>query len=504
MTSRGVEVRRLLADILAVVPAMERDGGRSAILEMFRENGFELPALPAESAPIICYRVIEFAARQPGALQQLAESVRWADRSPLAEKFVREVRRYLPGDFFALDDRLDFIEEIRSLTRPDQLHMYYERIVGDICPVELTDADNLVGELEELNLDEPCHPLIMLTEEIALRTKRLRGRKDAKRWSDRLAGFIDASRSDQTNEERAKLAELRKSQKKRGRADPGSEHASLVLMLDPYVPRPSDGYLLSMWLYRVETSPVQLYARDTPASLDAIRIEVIRQLNIVIPKLSPPGTVADIELEFFLPRDLLDYAVEDWIVSEGHVTLGTQFVVVVRDRDRLYNPLLWPPWQQKWRQVASSKAHPSGPFSRWITCTDAPCRSGELYAALLSDQLVSLGLTFPPPPGVHRLELAEALNAGTPIAVWPRRRCAHPVPASAADACEGVSFRESLCQELAGRCLADLPKFVLEMRRARAAAGNFGSGFALLWDDPDRRPVPDDSHFDAPQYWPQL
>ena len=113
MNSRGVEVRKLLADILAAVPAMERDGGRSAILEMFRDNGFELPALPAESAPIICYRVIEFAARQPGALQQLAESVRWADRSPLAEKFVREVRRYLPGDFFALDDRLDFFPRRR-------------------------------------------------------------------------------------------------------------------------------------------------------------------------------------------------------------------------------------------------------------------------------------------------------------------------------------------------------------------------------------------------------
>jgi vWA-MoxR associated protein C-terminal domain len=514
MTERGYEARWFLAELLLNVPTVANDDGRKFILEIFRAKRPELPELPSANLRIICYKLVDFAANQPGALRRLAEIVTDADRSEQAGNFDSEVRRLLPSDIFGLDERLEFIEQVRNVTRPEQLNMYYERAAGEMFQTELSDAGDLVDELEELALDEPCHPLILLTEEIARTVKGMSDRRAARGLSDRLARLIDASRPrsagipQKDDEEREKLALLRKSRKSQGKkcdAAPGTEHASLVVKLDPYVPRPEDGYRLSMWLYREKTTQEQRYVEDSPLSLDAIRGEVIRKLSELIRVLWKPATVTEIDLEFFLPRDLLNYPVEDWAGTEDYVTLGMQFVVVVRDGDRFNNPILWPPWQQKWTHVADSGSRPGGPLSRWITCMDEPCRSGELYPSLLDDELVSsLGLTFPPHPGARRFELVEALNAGTPIAVWPRGRCAHPVPASAADACQGVTFMEGLRQELAGRGLADLPGLVRKLRRERAAHGESSPGLALLWDNPDRLPVPGDSRLDAPQYWPQL
>lgn len=502
MTKRDFAARQRLAELLERVPTMAQDDGRTAVLGMFRDRGYELPALPAVSVKVICYKVIDFAAGQAGALQQLSETVRWADRSPAADNFVGEVRRQLPGDFFALDDRLEFIEVLRDLIQPDELRMYYERAAGDICAGRLLDVSDLVGELEELTSDDPCHPLVLLTEDIARRSKRIRNRKVASGWSYRLAGLIDSSNPRDSGEERARLARLRESRKEsRGNAL-GVEPVSLVVKLDPHVPRPEEGYKLSMWLYRAGPSPDrQLHVNDTPLSLDAIRDEVIGKLSEVIVSLRKPGTFTEISLEFFLPRDLLDYAVENWLTRD-QLTLGTQYVVVIRDGDRLNSPVLWPSWQQKWMHVADSGSCPEGPFSRWITCLDEPCRPGELASALLlSEDLISLGLTFPPPPSARRLELMEALNAGTPIAVWPRGRCAHPVPAGSDGPCPGVAFMESLCQELAGRAVTELPALVQKLRLKRAAAGDSRPGLALLWDNPDRLPI-SSTPLDAPPYLP--
>jgi hypothetical protein len=505
-----------LAELLERVPTMANADGRTFILERFREQRRELPELPSANLRIICYKVIDFAANLPGVLRWLAALVTSADGSEQARTFDSEVRSLLPSDVFGLDERLEFIDGVRRLTRPQQLNMYYERAAGEMFQAEFSDASDLVDELEELILDEPCHPLILLTEEIAGNAKRMADRRAARGWSDRLARLIDASNASNASnagkpqkdgEEREKLAALRKSRKSQGKKcgpPPGEEHASLVVKLDPFPPRPEDRYRLGMWLYRTGPSPQPEYAGDDELSLDAVQFQVINKLKELMLRLRKPGTRTEIDLEFFLPRDLLNFAVEDWAVSDDRVTLGTLYVVVVRDGDRLNNPLIWPPWQQKWTHVNDGETRPDGPFSRWITCRDEPCRSGELYPLLLNDELVaSLGLTFPPPPGARRFELAEALNAGTPIAVWPRGRCAHPVPASAADVCQGVAFMDNLRRELAGRGLADLPALVRKLRRDLAAHGESRSGLALLWDDPDRLPIPGDSHLDAPQYWPQ-
>jgi hypothetical protein len=481
-------VKNHLADLLTTVLTELHDDWHT-IPDRMRDQDQPLPVLRTKNVGIAAYEIVTYAAGRPGMLQALANVVLAVDKSSLGLNFFSEVKRQLPGDFFALDVRLQFVAEIAPLIRAAELYMYFELVAGYNDMVELPDAAALLREVEELTVDTPCRPLVMLTEEIARRARRRTERQLATSWSDRLAELIDASRADGQSSERANLAALRKKRPRRISSPPRA-HAVLSVMLDPWGPSPDSEFLLTAWEYRTGpesgSDPERCSVDDAPLSLDRARQEVVDQLKTLMVKLSTPGVVAEVFVEFFLPRSLLDLPVEDWVVSGDHITLGTLFVVVVRDRDRLRNPALWTPWQEKWQRIPTGRAGPGGPFSRWFTCADLPCRAGELRLQLLSEKHVCLGMTFPPPPGTQRLELAEALDAGTPIAVWPRGRCAHPVQAGPADACAGPQFREVLSKELAGKPLTELPRLVKEARIKRARAG--APGLALLWDDADRYP----------------
>jgi len=497
MTPQAAQIKEHLTELLFRVPAMTAADGRDAILAMVRARGCDLPAPTGGNNRIVCYRLIEAAADLPGGLQHLANAVRRLDGTPLGDSFVDAVMSQLPSDFFTLNDRLDFVGEVAKLVRPDEMHMYYERVAGHACLTPIPDADTLVHELEELIADEsPCHPLVLLTEEIAFRTRKRPLQKTASELSARLALLIDAWAGQERGGERDRLAERRKPKRKAWHTPDDVEHATLTLLLEPHVPRPESGYRLQVWMYRGDPQPEQRRTIDDPVTLSEIQREVIDQINQLMRELSRPKAIANVDLEFILPRSMLGYPIEDWVIMGDHITLGTQFQVVVRDADRLRHPVLWQPWQEKWRRVSgATRLGPDAPFSRWLTCLDPLRGPGELRLELLSKEFVSFGLTFPPEPEAGRIELDEALDAGVPVAVWPRDRCAHPVPASSTDTCAGAVFRKNLSREMAGRPLRDIPRLVRQARQARAVGA---SGLALLWDDADR--IPPHVLLDAPQF----
>jgi len=497
LNPRSAEITEYLAELLTRVPTIVTPDGLDAILTMVRGRGCDLPPPTGVNMRIVCYQLITAAAARPGALRYLANAVRRLDGTPLGDSFADEVARQLPSDFFALADRLKFIEEIAKLIQPDETYMYYERVAGSACLIPLPDAETLVRELEELIADDmPSHPLVLLTEEIAIQTRKRSPRKAATELSDQLASQIDSWAGQKHGGERSRLAVLRRENRSAHRTAHNAERATLTFMLDPYVPRRDSGYRLQIWLYRGGSQPEQRCAVDEPLTLSEIEREVISQIDLVVRELSRPKAVANVDLEFILPRSMLDYSVEDWgILGKNYITLGTQFQVVVRDGDRLRHPVLWTPWQEKWQRVSSAKLTPDVLFSRWLTCLDAPRGAGELYRELLNTEYVSFGLTFPPEPQAGRLELHDALDAGIPVAVWPRGRCAHPIPASPSDPCIGVEFKKNLCRDMAGKPLRDIPELVREARRSGALGA---SGLALLWDDADR--TPPYMLFDAPHY----
>jgi vWA-MoxR associated protein C-terminal domain len=497
LNSQSAQITEYLAGLLTHVPAIMMPDGLDAILTMVRARGCDLSTPTGGNMQIVCYQLITAAAVRPGALQYLASAVRRLDGTRLGDSFADEVARQLPSDFFALADRLKFVEEIAKLIRPDETYMYYERVAGSACLVPLPDADTLVRELEELIADDmPSHPLVLLTEEIAIQVRKRSLRKTASELSDQLASQIDSCAGQERGGERSRLAELRKENRRTCRTACDVERATLTLMLEPYVPRQDAGYRLQIWLYRGDQQPEQRRAIDAPLTLSEIEREVIDQIDLVVRELSRPKAVANVDLEFILPRSMLGYPVEDWVImGRDHITLGTQFQVVVRDGDRLHHPILWTPWQEKWRRVPSVKLTSDVVFSRWLTCLDAPSGAGELYRELLNKEYVSFGLTFPPELEAGRLELHDVLDAGVPVAVWPRGRCTHPIPARPADPCAGTEFKKNLCREMAGKPLRNMPELVREARRSGAVGV---SGLALLWDDADR--TPPYMLFDAPYY----
>jgi hypothetical protein len=226
----------------------------------------------------------------------------------------------------------------------------------------------------------------------------------------------------------------------------------------------------------------------------------MRVLRNVIERLRRPGTPTDIELEFFLPRRLLAYPIEDLTISP-YSRLGALYVVLVRDWDRLMEPILWPSWQRKWALYAESDADSNASadaiLRKWITCAETPFEPGTLNRELLADSYFSLGMTFPPLPDGQHVDLAEVLDTGAAIMIWPRRNCVHPANAlDGSGGCSGDLFKEEICRRLAGHRLADLPRIVWDMRKEQHPSSK--SETALLWDDPAHWPGVSEFHFGWP------
>ena len=470
---------------------MADDLSRHRIVARMSDGGFELSLSPDNGVPFMCVEAINKAAAQAGALQSLVEAVVSMDNnSEPARMFAAQVAEQLPCEFLALNEHLKFIAWISPLAEPECLAMYYQLATGDDGPPEFTDAADLVRALEDRCDDEGPHPLIVLAHEVAVHKRSLKVKRAAWSWCRLLADRIDASRHDGRADERTKLRGLWAEQNSRRPLADAEHPTTLMFQLVPHGPDPDAKYLLLAWLCSGGRSPVQRKTRDKAASLDVIKQDVMLHLQEVNRQLRQPGLVLDIMLEFFLPRDRLDYAVEKWETSEPGVSLGDEYMVVVRDGLRMDMPELWPRWQRKWNQLGSSER-----ISRWITCADAPGRNGGLRSELLGDDVVSLGLTFPPHPVTRgRHELGEALAARVPVAVWPHARCQHRSPAGAATSCPGLDFKDKVSKKLSGHALEELPGLVREMRQA-------GVDLALLWDNAERHPpTAADFELDVPPY----
>jgi hypothetical protein len=477
-----------LASLLERIPAMHDRGSRSQLVRMLTRHGYTLPEVGEMSTVLsYCYQLIEAAANQPNALQQLSDCMPFVDSSGLANNFAAEIRRLAQSEIFTLSDRFDFIQEIARYISVNELDSYYQEATrGMVPPRHLACAADLVDALEGLLVPhEPCHPLVLLTEAIGLRATLGNVREAAHEWSEKLTRFIGERVPGHTPDaEHMRLTAFR--QRATSEHLPRTRRAIFVHVVEPWGPS-QDRYLYRLLMYLGKTEPEFLFASDAACDLEGIREKVISELQNAMARLSRFDDKLEIQLEFFLPRSLLCYPVEDWSSQEsGRISLGMLYVVVVRDLDRLGDPVLWQACKNKWhrgRRTAEASAS-DGLFYRWITCGDPPVS----LSGVLPDKCVALGLTFPPPPQGQRTDLVDALDAGTPIALWPRNRCDHPDGLSqiGQGTCLGQQFKADVCARIAGRRLADLPALVLEMRQEQDLSD--GAGLVLLWDNPTHFP----------------
>lgn len=493
-----------LAKFLGDRQSLNHDDVRQTVLKMLSQRGYQLPELDQRTAGFtLWYEVIMAAASQHGALNQLAGSVWLVDRSKAAEDFQDKVNRLLPSEIFTLRERFEFIAFVRESVPDAELNRYFRLAADELPDRDLRTAEELVSELEEILIPGPVHSLIRLTEAIADANVRRGIVRQAMEWSMRLAGRADepgpARRQDM---ERGKwLLAPRKRGPGRSASAAAREPVALVQVIEPSGAG-KDRYLYRAWMYRDAHTrePEVISADDSARSLDGVREQAGEALRQVVQRLGPDGP-ADIDLEFFLPRQLLWYPVEDWGITQN-ASLGTHYVVVVRDLGRIQEPMLRPGWQRKWARYADDSAADglaaAGAFGRWVTCADAPFEPGALTRDLRADECFAVALTFPPRPRGQHVDLAEALDAGTAIMLWPRRHCVHSGGAAAEreNCCAGLVFKQEISRRLTGGRLADLPKVVWEMRKEQRPGD--GSGVVLLWDNPEHWPGVREFRLDSP------
>lgn len=188
---------------------------------------------------------------------------------------------------------------------------------------------------------------------------------------------------------------------------------------------------------------------------------LIEQLIAKLARTSPiVELVAPIEL-------LIGCKADQWLIQQGvlrrKIPLGASYRVALRSWERCYDhEELWDRWNARWRRFLA----PTDP-TRACACIDDASHLPS------GDDLACAKLRLPPDID----GAAALLDAGIPVAVWPRRP-----RAVALDAC--LSRLSPGAQEPDWR---ELIRRHREMSRAEDEAHS-GRCLVLLWDDYDRRP----------------
>lgn len=467
-------VKRLkeLADEL---PLMAHEDDRDLVIDYMKEWGFELGPRrnPVDRRDRL--GIIDAALRTDGALRALVEVIEFIEKPPTREArgFRAFVDRALPSDFFGtIAERRRYLELVGQADLGDLTRLYHS-VTGRRPDRPYRQMEDLVWDLETQPVRREHHPLSILAR-VAARSAPAGAADELEQTWAPATGFGDAD-----DLGRPPLHE-------EGR--PGAEPVSIMIRLDTAGNR-HDRYRLRAWIYRDETDVELIYVDEDVPPRDIAEIEqaLITVFDLAIPLVNAMGAVEPF-VEFFMPREILDHAVDEWHVPPGE-QLGYLFPVLVRDAERQYNPHTYIHWKRKWEWIVANGHDSTACPTLWLDCGSDNAEvmgSGELFET----KQVSLGITAYSRNGRLHAGLERALNVGVPVGLFRRVECAQHLSPSACDAvemCEGARFKNELIELLEDGRLAELPKLVLDIRR-RPGSDLPGRHLTLLWDDPTRRP----------------
>jgi hypothetical protein len=194
----------------------------------------------------------------------------------------------------------------------------------------------------------------------------------------------------------------------------------------------------------------------------------------------------ELVLQFVLDERMLNEEIDRWRVSyspDNQDTIGQVYATVLRSRWRVSGPdssLYRERWSRRSR-LASTHGQGLLPW-HWVACPDdsddLPSRLADRGGAgtTMPTEAVGIGFGFAP-VGVSKAKtgaLRQALRAGIPVIIWPRR----PPPADLT-----VVEKELNC--LFTGSFADLPLRVQKRRQkaSRAKSDDIGHHLSVLWDD---------------------
>ncbi|MEU8781016.1 hypothetical protein [Streptomyces sp. NPDC048637] len=311
------------------------------------------------------------------------------------------------------------------------------------------DLDNRHGGRPDLPLTLPF-------------VRHLAERSDDAQWAEEARTWVDATRS------RLDAAPVP------APPAPAPEGTSLHVRLAE--DSEADGVLwVRMWLYR-RAAFEAVWESEHPLRMAEIRTRLGEQLLARSADL--PGRI-----EFHVPQDLLTEAFECWRLPIGRrgktIELGCQYEVLVRCPDERTG-ITRDQWRRKWQWL---KQH-GGEHPRAVRelCDD------DVFAEL------AVSLQEPGPPVCVLAEVSDRLlvetldallDAGVPIAVWPRGGATDDAGLSAVLAAGRVDGRH------VGIDVRRLPAVLKRLRipgPERQEVRTSPQSLVLLWDDPERVP----------------
>lgn len=253
-------------------------------------------------------------------------------------------------------------------------------------------------------------------------------------------------------------------------------------------------YNLESWVYDEEGMICTVDAQ----SLEEIKLKHIPDIQAKATK----GHRSDqIIINFFLPRPLITEDVDQWRTEEdkNSLTLGSKHIVIVRSYERSHRYKEEPFLELVKRTNLLGKGINSVKVCSSIDSTTAACMINpdiKDIATLnknlnIAEKLV-LVLLEQEPDSTHHENKNDVLNyilkSGIPIIMWLRNLNN--------DICGSVLSK--FIEALEKQKLKDLPSHIFELRKKAFNDSNdycLGNNITLIWDDPDRLPPENRSHF---------
>lgn len=187
---------------------------------------------------------------------------------------------------------------------------------------------------------------------------------------------------------------------------------------------------------------------------------------------------SDLTIELFLPHNLFNHEVDQWLIKESlELPIGVEYRVVVRSEERLCLPYLRKrkEWEKKWLQLNKLSCSP---------CTQlfisGDCHWRELYVKLTdknSENILGCQMTTVPNLSAQGNVFNAILQSAAPVAVWLRQNLE-------------IDCQNALNQVLNCK-IAELPNSVQSCRTEAFISNgepHIGAHLALLWEDPHRLP----------------
>ncbi|WP_433059864.1 trypsin-like peptidase domain-containing protein [Dactylosporangium sp. CS-033363] len=368
-------------------------------------------------------------------------------------------------------EHADLLALVADTPAPDliELHEWCTGRRGLRFDERCTLLRDLVSGLADL-MQTPgqLHPIIVLAGVLA----RQPGVHPAdaailEQWSVRIA-----SRMGEWDE----LQEWRR-EAQRDMARSGPVGVSLISQIAPSRLEPGR-YLLTVWLRR-DPGEVQVIHSDEGAGAD---FDAVREVLQGVLRQQLAISSGPVTLEFVTPPELFDEPFDEWRLwpRRQWAKLGSRHPVVLRDFDRLDDPMERELWRLRWRQLRDDTS------VTWIDCGDR--RSYTAWEGWFQQHrdITVLGLPEITTGSPAQEALDVALFAGVPVVLWRRGPCEH------GDAeCPSRRLRGSF--ELHRRDdQSALPEFVRVLRsQTMQDDAHACQGLVLLWDDPDSAPAPD-------------